>query len=174
MSLQDNAAAQALPTQYLTFTLAGETYAMGILTIKEIIEYRGQTEVPMMPSCVRGVINLRGAVVPVIDLAVRFGKPPSTVGKRSCIVIVEIADGGDHQVVGVMVDAVSEVLDIPASEIEPTPQLGTRIGREFIAGIGKVRGKFVMLLEVGRALSLDEIGALAHVEALGAEMGAVA
>jgi len=160
MNTPQPSAAPALPTQYLTFSLAGETFGMGILGIKEIIEYRPQTEVPMMPRSVRGVINLRGAVVPVIDLAVRFGRPASVVGKRSCIVIVEIPEEDGTQIVGVMVDAVSEVLDIPDTEIEAAPSFGTRIGREFIAGIGKVRGKFVILLDVARALSLDEIGAL--------------
>ncbi len=157
MSLATNELS-ASSIQHLTFSLAGETYAIGILGIKEIIEYRGLTQVPMMPPSVCGVINLRGAVVPVIDLAVRFGKPPSSIGKRSCIVIVEIGEGCEQAVLGVMVDAVSEVLDIPDEDIEPAPNFGTPIGREFIAGIGKVRGKFVILLEVGRVLSLDELG----------------
>ena len=93
------------PAQYLTFTLAGETFAIGILAIKEIIEYRAPTEVPMMPASVRGVINLRGAVVPVMDLLARFGRPPSAVGKRTCIVIVEVAAHDERQVIGVVVDA---------------------------------------------------------------------
>ncbi len=143
-------------TQCLTFSVAGETYGIGILGIKEIIEYRGLTEVPMMPPSVCGVINLRGAVVPVVDLSARFGKGCSTVGKRSCIVIVEIVDAAETQVLGVLVDAVSEVLEIPAGEIEQPPSFGTRIGREFIAGIGKVRGKFVILLDVQKVLALSE------------------
>lgn len=153
--------AAALPIQYLTFSLASETFAIGILAIKEIIEYRGVTEVPMMPSAIRGVINLRGAVVPVLDLLARFGKPSSPVGKRTCIVIVEVATADDErQVIGVIVDAVSEVLDIPASDIEPPPSFGARIGREFIAGMGKVRGKFVILLDVSRVLATEELSAL--------------
>ncbi|MBV8035883.1 chemotaxis protein CheW [Roseateles sp.] len=155
-------AASGLPSQYLTFSLAGETFAIGILSIKEIIQFRGLTEVPMMPRAVRGVINLRGAVVPVVDLALRFGKPASTAGRRSCIVIVEIADGGDSPVLGVMVDAVSEVIEIPPDEIEEAPSFGASIKREFIAGIGKVRGRFVVLLEVSRTLSLDELAGLAR------------
>ena len=153
----------AAPTQYLTFSLAGETFAIGILAIKEIIEFRGVTEVPMMPLSVRGVINLRGAVVPVLDLLARFGKAPSTAGKRTCIVIVEMQTDDERQVVGVMVDAVSEVLDIPASEIEAAPTFGTRIAREFIAGMGKVRGKFVILLDVARVLALQSTEALAEI-----------
>ncbi|WP_422010588.1 chemotaxis protein CheW [Roseateles sp.] len=161
MSLSLSAPA-GLPSQYLTFNLAGETFAIGILSIKEIIQFRGLTEVPMMPRSVRGVINLRGAVVPVVDLAMRFGKPASLAGRRSCIVIVEVADGSDSPVLGVMVDAVSEVVDIPPEDIEDAPSFGASIRREFIAGIGKLRGKFVVLLEVSRALSLDELSALAH------------
>lgn len=157
MSHVPSAAAASLPLQYLTFTLAGETYAIGILAIKEIIEYRGLTEVPMMPTAIRGVINLRGAVVPVVDLLARFGRPSSSIGKRTCIVIVEMAIEDERQVIGVMVDAVSEVLDIPGGDIEPPPSFGSRIGREFIAGMGRVRGKFVILLDVNRVLATEDI-----------------
>jgi len=159
----------AEPVQYLTFMLAREQFAIGILNIKEIIEYHGVTEVPMMPDCVRGVINLRGAVVPVMDLLARFGRPASEVTKRTCVVIVEVESGGERQVIGLVVDAVNEVLDIAASDIEPAPSFGARIRAEFIQGVGKVRGKFVLLLDVDRALSLDEIAALASDSALVAE-----
>jgi purine-binding chemotaxis protein CheW len=151
------------PTQYLTFMLAGEVFAIGILAIKEIIEYHSLTEVPMMPASVRGVINLRGAVVPVMDLLARFGRPSSEITKRSCIVIVELEVGDERQVIGLVVDAVNEVLDIAAADIEPPPAFGARIRSDFIHGMGKVRGKFVILLDVNCALSLDEIGALAPV-----------
>lgn len=152
--------AAGMPTQYLTFSLASETFAIGILAIKEIIEYRGITSVPMTPDCVRGVINLRGAVVPVVDLQARFGKRPSPAGKRTCIVIVETTIEGHSHIIGVVVDAVSEVLDIPASEIEPPPSFGAQVARDFIAGMGKVRGRFVILLDVDSVLSLDDIGSL--------------
>ncbi|MEC5385924.1 chemotaxis protein CheW [Uliginosibacterium sp. H3] len=145
--------------QYLTFMLAGEIFAVGILAVKEIIEYQKITEVPMMPECVRGVINLRGAVVPVMDLLARFGRPSSDVSKRTCIVIVEIhpdGDAGEQQIIGVVVDAVNEVLDIAASEIEPAPAFGAKIRTDFIQGMGKVNGKFVILLDVDHVLSLDE------------------
>lgn len=156
-----SAAAAAEPAQYLTFMLAQEQFAIRILNIKEIIEYHGVTEVPMMPECVRGVINLRGAVVPVMDLLARFGRPASEVTKRTCVVIVEVHNDGESQVMGLVVDAVNEVLDIAAADIEPAPSFGARIRAEFIQGVGKVRGKFVLLLDVDRALSLDEIAALA-------------
>ncbi|MDB6000114.1 MAG: chemotaxis protein CheW [Rhizobacter sp.] len=148
------------PAQYLTFMLGGEAFAIGILTIKEIIEYGQLTEVPMMPACMRGVINLRGAVVPVMDLQARFGRPSADVTKRTCIVIAEVGAPGERQVIGVVVDAVNEVLDILASDIEPPPAFGTRIRTEFILGMGKVRGKFVILLDVNTTFSLDEVQAL--------------
>jgi purine-binding chemotaxis protein CheW len=155
--LAASATDSAVPTQYLTFTLGGEAFAIGILAIKEIIEYRQPTAVPMAPPAVCGVINLRGAVVPVMDPRVRFGQPSSPVGKRTCIVIVEVAQGDDErQVIGVLVDAVSEVLEIPAADIEAPPSFGTRIRGDFIAGIGKVRNKFVILLDVDRVLGGDE------------------
>jgi purine-binding chemotaxis protein CheW len=148
------------PTQYLTFMLAGETFAIGILAIKEIIEYTGITEVPMMPASVRGVINLRGAVVPVVDLLARFGREPSPVTKRTCIVIVETEGGGERQVIGAVVDAVNEVLEIAPAEIEPPPTFGARLRSDFIAGMGKVRGKFVILLAADQVLAVDELGAI--------------
>lgn len=143
--------------QCLTFVLGGETFALGIQGIKEIIEYRAPTEVPMMPACVRGVINLRGAVVPVMDPLARFGRASSAVGKRTCIVIVETERGDERQVIGVLVDAVSEVLEIGAADIEPAPSFGTRIRSDFIAGMAKVRGRFVILLDALRLLALDEV-----------------
>lgn len=144
------------PVQYLTFTLGGEAFAIGILTIKEIIEYREPTAVPMAPPAVCGVINLRGAVVPVMDPRVRFGQASSPVGKRTCIVIVEVAQQDERQVIGVLVDAVNEVIEIPAAEIEPPPSFGARIRADFIQGIGKVRGKFVIVLDVERVLSAND------------------
>jgi len=150
--------AAAEPTQYLTFMLGGETFAIGILSIKEIIEYSDLTTVPMMPPSIRGVINLRGAVVPVMDLQVRFGRTSSAVTKRTCIVIVEVNDhAGQPQVLGVIVDAVNEVLEIAPGDIEPPPAFGASVRTDFISGVGKVRGKFVILLAVDRTLSLDAL-----------------
>jgi purine-binding chemotaxis protein CheW len=158
--------------QYLTFVLAGEVFAMGILAIKEIIEYANLTQVPMMPDYVRGVINLRGAVVPVIDLSVRFGKPPSPVTKRTCIVIVEIVASGERHVFGVVVDAVNAVLDIPATEVEPPPAFGTSVRTDFIHGMGKVNGKFVILLDVDHVLATEEMDVLVEAQGVGASEAA--
>lgn len=147
---------RAEPSQYLTFMLGGETFAIGILAIKEIIEYHDLTLVPMMPACIRGVINLRGAVVPVMDLQAHFGRVPSPVTKRTCIVIVELeTDDAGRQVVGVVVDGVNEVLEIAPSDIEPPPAFGAGLRSDFIAGVGKVRGRFVILLAVEQVMSLE-------------------
>lgn len=157
----DSAVAATGPAQYLTFMLDGELFAIGILSIKEIIEYSGLTEVPMMPDYIRGVINLRGAVVPVMDLSMRFGKPAAAVTKRTCIVIVETAAADGVQVIGAVVDAVNAVVEIGASEIEPAPAFGARIHADYIAGMGKMNGRFIILLDVERVLGGDELGALA-------------
>ncbi len=148
--------------QFLTFQLAAEMFAIGILNIKEIIEYGQVTSVPMMPDFVRGVINLRGQVVPVIDLQARFGRDSSVVGKRSCVVIIEVPSvtEPEPQVIGIVVDAVSEVLSIPPSQIEKAPQFGSRLRPDFIAGMGKVDDKFVIILNIDKVLSVDELSAL--------------
>jgi purine-binding chemotaxis protein CheW len=147
--------------QYLTFLLADEMFAIGILAIREIIEYGQLTEVPMTPPFIRGVINLRGAVVPVVDLAVRFGREPRETTKRTCIVIVDVDSPRGSQEMGIVVDSVSEVLEIPAADVEPPPEFGARIRIDFIQGMGKINGKFVVLLDVNRVLSLDEVAVLA-------------
>ncbi len=146
--------------QYLTFLLAEEMFAVGIQQVREIIEYGNVTTVPMMPRFVRGVINLRGSVVPVIDLSARFGRGTSEIHRRTCVVIVEIEHEGVQQELGMIVDAVSEVLDIPPSEIEPAPAFGARIRADFISGMGKVEGRFVILLDVDKVLAVDEMAAL--------------
>ncbi|BEV07530.1 chemotaxis protein CheW [Methylophilus sp. DW102] len=147
--------------QYLTFVLGREIFALNILNIKEIIEYGQLTEVPKMPAFIRGVINLRGAVVPVIDMAARFGKPSADITRKTCIVIIEVAHAEATQVVGVMVDAVNEVVDIEAGNIEPAPSFGANIRADFIEGMGKIDGKFVIILNVNSVLSVDEIATLA-------------
>lgn len=148
--------------QYLAFTLNGEVFAIDILQIREIIEFGVLTEVPMMPPTIRGVINLRGAVVPVIDLSARFGRAPSAVARRTCVVIIEVSMDGVKQTLGVMVDAVNEVMEIPAADVEPAPAFGARIRTDFIAGMGRVNGRFVIILDVARVFSLDELATLGH------------
>ncbi len=150
--------------QYLTFQIGREMFAVGILHIREIIEYGSLTTVPMMPRFVRGVINLRGSVVPVIDLSARFGRGESAINRRSCVVILEVESADESlQEIGVIVDAVSEVLEIPLADIEPAPSFGARIRADFIAGMGKVQGQFVILLDVQQALNTREMAELAAI-----------
>lgn len=153
--------------QYLTFMLGRETFALGILSIKEILEYSPPTEIPMMPAFIRGVVNLRGAAVPVVDLSARFNRPSASVTKKTCVVIIETRVGDEGHVIGVVVDAVNEVLEIPDSEIEPAPSFGASIRADFIQGMGKVRGKFVIILDVDRVLSIEEMETLTHAAATG-------
>ena len=160
--------------QYLTFTLGSEMFAVGILNVKEIIEYGNLTEIPMMPAFIRGVINLRGAVVPVVDLAARFGGKISDVQRRTCIVIVEITQDDAKHDIGIMVDAVSEVLEIGVKDIEPPPSFGAKIRADFIAGMGKVNQKFVIILQIDRVLSVDEMAMLANVSQASPEAVAAA
>jgi purine-binding chemotaxis protein CheW len=159
---------QGLPensaSQYLTFTLGDEVFAIDIRTVREIIQYGAITAVPLMPEFVRGVINLRGAVVPVIDLQVRFSRAKAVVGKKTCVVIFSSVIDGEKVELGLMVDAVSEVIDIANDKIEPPPQFGTSIQRDFIRGMGKVDGEFVVLIEPDRALSIEEMAMLAERE----------
>ncbi|MBI5625962.1 MAG: chemotaxis protein CheW [Nitrosomonadales bacterium] len=157
-------------SQYLTFLLGGEMFAIPILNIKEIIEYGSLTTVPMMPEFIRGVINLRGSVVPVVDLSVRFGRKTAAVTKRTCIVLIEIESDGEQQDVGVVVDSVSEVLEIRRADIEQAPSFGARIRSDFIQGMGKIAGKFVIILNVNLVLSIDEMAMLGQVGGAGTEV----
>ncbi len=148
--------------QYLTFSLGDEVFAMDIRSVREIIQFSAMTIVPLMPEFVRGVINLRGAVVPVIDLKSRFGRPQAQMGKKTCVIIFDVGPDGDKVELGLLVDAVSEVIDIGPSQIEPPPQFGTTIQREFIHGLGKVGSEFILILEPERALNIDDMAALAE------------
>ena len=149
--------------QYLTFWQRDEMFAVGILGIKEIIEYTKLTTVPLMPDFISGVINIRGAVVPVIDLSARFGREAAVPTRRSCIVIIETVNDNEKIDIGIIVDSVSEVLAIPPAEIEPAPRFGTNIRADFISGMGKVNDKFVIILDISRVLSIDEMSSLASV-----------
>ncbi len=152
--------------QYLTFSLGDEVFAMDIRTVREIIQHAAMTVVPLMPDFVRGVINLRGAVVPVIDLQSRFGRARTQVGKKTCIIIFDARVDGETLELGLMVDSVSEVIDILPSQIEPPPQFGTTIERDFIRGMGKVDGEFIVILEPDRALNVDDMALLVEKSAM--------
>lgn len=157
-----NAKAEAASarTQYLSFLLDGEIYAFSVMNIKEIIEYASVTRVPMAPGFIRGVTNLRGNVVPVIDLAARLGKGPRKVDKRTCIILLEAQSEDDKIDIGVVIDAINEVISIGGDEIEPSPSFGAGIRADFISGMGRVNGKFVVLLNSEKVLSVEELSML--------------
>ena len=146
--------------QYLTFLLGEDVFAMDICTVREIIQVGPMTTVPLMPGFVRGVINLRGAVVPVIDLQVRFGRAAATLSKKSCIVIFDAQRDGERVELGLLVDSVSAVVDIPAAQIEPPPNFGTAVRRDFILGVGKLAQRFVLLLDPDKALDVEDMARL--------------
>jgi purine-binding chemotaxis protein CheW len=151
--------AAAQPRQYLSFFLGQEEYALGILQVREIIEYDTVTRIPNAPVFVRGVLNLRGSVVPVVDLAVKFGLPPAPVTKWSCIVVVEVKVAEESVVVGLVADSVSQVVDFLPEDIEPPPAFGTAVRTDFLQGMGRSGKKFVLLLDVDRVLSTQEVHA---------------
>ena len=143
--------------QYLTFMIGGEEYAVSLLKVKEIIEYDTVTEIPKTPEWVRGVINLRGNVVPVIDLAVKFRLAPSVADKRTCIVITEVQCEGEATVMGVMADAVRQVIDLKPQDIEVPPTFGTRVKVDYLLGMARSGKKFCLLLDTEKVLSTDEL-----------------
>lgn len=149
-------------TQYLGFQVAEEEYAIGILRVREILEYDTVTKVPTTPPSIRGVINLRGRVVPVVDLAVKLGLPESPITKSTCIVVVEVDLEGERAVMGVLADSVSQVLDLPAGEIEPPPPFGPHVRVDCLVGMGRSGKKFVLLLDIDKLLSMDELAVAAR------------
>jgi len=149
--------------QYLTFLVGQERFAISILDVKEIIEISNVTHVPMTPDYIHGVINLRGNVVPVVDLSARLGHDCTEISKRSCIVLVEIELSDSVQLIGMLVDEVKEILEIPAENIQPAPDFGTDIRTEFIQAMGRVGDDFIILLAINRVLSIEELSQLEQV-----------
>ncbi len=143
--------------QFLTFIMSGETYGINILDIKEIIEYGNLTPVPMMPDFIAGVINLRGSVVPIVNLIKRFGDTASAISKRTSIVIIELDNNDRKTEIGIIVDIVNEVIELTESDIEPAPSFGARIRADFIKGMGKIGEQFLILLDVDHVLSIEEL-----------------
>ena len=148
--------------KYLTFTLAEEEYGIGILKIKEIIGMLPITSVPQTPDFVKGVINLRGKVIPVMDLRLRFGMSSIEYTERTCIIVVEIAGQSGTILVGIVVDAVSEVLNIKGDDIEKTPTFGTKLNTDYILGMAKMEGGVKILLDIDQVLSSDELSLLSE------------
>ena len=150
--------------QFLTFVLNDETYGVGILHIREIIEYDNLTVVPLMPDFISGVINLRGNVVPVVNLARRFEHESKEIGKRTSIIIIDIKDAEDESVeVGMVVDIVNEVIELACSDIAAAPTFGAKIRTEFIQGMGKIDDKLMILLDVNHVLSITELSNVSDV-----------
>ena len=143
--------------KYLTFALAAEEYGISILKIKEIIGMMPITTIPQTPEFVKGVINLRGKVIPVVDLRLRFGMERIDYTERTCIVVVEISGGSGTVMIGIVVDSVSEVLNIKGGDIEETPTFGTKLETDYILGMAKVQGGVKILLDIDRVLSRDEV-----------------
>jgi purine-binding chemotaxis protein CheW len=150
--------------QYLTFRIGNENYGLELSQTREIIEYSGITEVPLMPNFLRGVINLRGDVVPVIDLAVRLGRKSIEVQKRTCIIVVELQNNEQNHVLGLLADSVSEVIEMNDENIEDAPSFGANIRADFIQGIAKRDDEFVVLLDANNALSIRELAHLVEAQ----------
>ena len=157
---QSKEAAGGKAGKYLTFTMAEEDYGIGILKIKEIIGMQSITPVPQTPDHVKGVINLRGKVIPVIDLRLRFGMESIDCNNRTCIIVVEIAGLSGTVMIGIVVDSVSEVLNIKSEDIEDTPTFGTKLNTDYILGMAKMEGGVKILLDIDRVLSAEELAFL--------------
>jgi purine-binding chemotaxis protein CheW len=153
-----------IDSQYLTFIISDEEFAVPIMRVKEIIEYQSLTQVPMVPDFIAGAVNLRGAVVPVINLALKFGMTAKPINRRSCIVIMEIQQADELVVLGILVDKVLQVFDIPDSDIEPAPTFGAQIKTEFIQGMGRVDEQFIIILSINDVLSLNEVSVLGDLQ----------
>lgn len=147
------------PAQYLTFTLAEEVFALDIGKVREVLDYTTVTRVPRTPEFMCGVINLRGNVVPVVDMRRKFGMTATERGVNTCIIIVEVAVDDETTVLGAMADSVQEVLDLEPDQIEPAPRIGTRLNVDFIRGMGKHGEGFVMILNIDKVFSVDELAA---------------
>lgn len=152
-------------TQFLTFTLADEVFSVDVARVREILEITTITKVPQVPDFMRGVINLRGCVVPVIDLRLKFGMEEADQTVNTCIIVVEVAMDGENIVLGALADSVQEVIEMEPSQIEAAPHIGTHLRTEFLKGMGKHDGRFVMILDIDKVFSGAELAAVAGKEA---------
>lgn len=159
-AIKENSGNAGSVRQFLMFTLGGEIYGVGIHAIREIIEYPGVTTIPLAPAFLRGVINLRGAVVPVLDLSVRFGRAATVVNRRTCIVIVEVVQGSDVHLLGVIVDGVTEVREVEQEQVEQQPQFGSGLRTDFVAGMLRREQGFIPILDIAAVLAAHELEAL--------------
>ena len=148
-------------TQYLTFTLVEEVFAVDVARVREILEITSITKVPQVPDFMRGVINLRGCVVPVIDLRLKFGMPETAQTVNTCIIVVEVMMDGESIVLGALADSVQEVIEMEPSQIEAAPHIGTHLKTEFLKGMGKHNERFVMILDIDKVFSGVELATVA-------------
>jgi purine-binding chemotaxis protein CheW len=144
-------------TQYLTYKLADEVFALDIGKVREVLDFTTVTKVPRTPEFMRGVINLRGSVVPVVDLRLKFGMPKTEKTVDTCVIITEVTVDNETAVLGALADSVQEVLDLEADHIEPAPKIGTRLRTEFIKGMGKHNGNFIIILDIDRVFSAEDL-----------------
>jgi purine-binding chemotaxis protein CheW len=144
-------------TQHLTFKLDDEVFAVDISKIREVLEFKTVTKVPRTPDFMCGVINLRGGVVPVVDLRLKFGMPEAERTVNTCIIIVEVSLDNETVVIGALADSVQEVFELEPDQIEPAPKIGTKLNTEFIRGMGKRDGEFIIILDIDKAFSSDEL-----------------
>ena len=150
-------------TQYLTFKLEDEVFALDISKVREVLDFTTVTKVPRTPDFMRGVINLRGSVVPVVDMRLKFGMSATGQTVNTCIIIVEINLDGERLILGALADSVQEVIELEPGQIEPPPRLGTRLNTEFIRGMGKRGEQFIIILEIDRIFSTDELSIVSGV-----------
>jgi purine-binding chemotaxis protein CheW len=143
--------------QYLTFQLGDEVFCLDISQVREVLDFTNITKVPRTPDFMRGVINLRGGVVPVVDLRLKFGMAKTEKTRRTCIIIVEVNVDGENTVLGALADSVEEVIEMEPGQIEPAPRIGTRLNTNFIRGMGKHNDQFVIILDIDRVFSSDEL-----------------
>lgn len=143
--------------QYLTFTLDDEVFALEISKVREVLDFSDVTRVPQMPDFMCGVINLRGSVVPVVDMRCKFGIEQTESTVNTCIIIVEVVMDGESSVLGALVDSVKEVLDLEPNQIEPPPKIGTKLNTEFIRGMGKHNDEFIIILDINKVFLFDEL-----------------
>ena len=154
-------------TQYLTFKLDDEVFALDIGKVREVLDFTSITKVPRTPEFMRGVINLRGSVVPVVDLRLKFGMTKTEKTVNTCIIIVEVTVDDETTILGALADSVQEVLDLEPGQIEPAPKIGTRLNTEFIKGMGKRDSRFIIILDIDKVFSTDELAMVQQTQAEG-------
>lgn len=158
---REEGAGPSHPNQYLTFTLGDEVYALDIAKVREVLDYPTMTRVPRMPDFLRGVINLRGSVVPVVDLRLKFGMPGTEKSVDACVIITEVLVDGESTVLGALADSVREVIELDPGSLAPAPKIGTALRTEFITGIGRQEDRFVTVLDIERVFDHGELATAA-------------